>query len=77
MSLRASGAVEKALIYPPAPQGGSCNIQYINKSPLGDLGVKKPGGTFSTAPWGSNNTFTTPSSCSKNSKEANEFLPYK
>jgi len=51
MSLRASGAVEKALIYPPAPQGGSCNIQYINKSPLGDLGVKKPGGTFSTAPW--------------------------
>ncbi len=51
LCFKPQGAVEKALFYPPnPPKGGSYNIQYNNKSPLGDLGVQKTGGTFSTAP---------------------------
>jgi hypothetical protein len=43
--------VEKAFIYPPTPPGGLCKHQKINKSPLGDLGVKtKEKVTFSTTP---------------------------
>ena len=36
------------ILEPPTPQGGLLNIQYINKSPLGDLGVNQEKLTFST-----------------------------
>jgi len=32
--------VSKDRFYPPTPQGGLYQSSYLNKSPLGDLGVE-------------------------------------
>jgi hypothetical protein len=45
-----SGNVEKVLFHPPIHQGGLLNSLFLNKSPLGDLGVDSKRGTFSKAP---------------------------
>jgi len=36
-----SKRLSKVGFYPPSPQGGLYKLLYFNKSPLGDLGVKK------------------------------------
>jgi hypothetical protein len=41
------GGVEKAIFHPQTPHGGLSNFQKINKSPLGDLGVRTMRRTFS------------------------------